>query len=71
MARKVVDFQGLLLGAFFVPVFGPGLLTCAARVPIFGPKYGLQVGAKNTILTPTICVRFFGDQLRWSSGAVP
>ena len=24
MARKVVDFQGLLLGAFFVPVFGPG-----------------------------------------------
>ena len=35
MARKVVDFQGLLLGAFFVPVFGPGLLTCAARVPIF------------------------------------
>ena len=38
MARKVVDFQGLLLGAFFVPVFGPGLLTCAARVPIFGPK---------------------------------
>ena len=38
MARKVVDFQGLLLGAFFMPVFGPGLLTCAARVPIFGPK---------------------------------
>ena len=38
MARKVVDFQALLLGAFFVPVFGPGLLTCAARVPIFGPK---------------------------------
>ena len=38
MARKVVDFQGLLLGAFFVPVFGPGLLTCASRVPIFGPK---------------------------------
>ena len=38
MARKVVDFQGLLLGAFFVPVFGPGLLTRAARVPIFGPK---------------------------------
>ena len=38
MARKVVDFQGLLLGAFFVPVFGPGLLTCAARVPVFGPK---------------------------------
>ena len=38
MARKVVDFQGLLLGAFFVPVFGPGLLMCAARVPIFGPK---------------------------------
>ena len=38
MARKVVDFQGLLLGAFFVPVFAPGLLTCAARVPIFGPK---------------------------------
>ena len=38
MARKVVDFQGLLLGAFFVPVFGPGLLTCAARVHIFGPK---------------------------------
>ena len=37
MARKVVDFQGLLLGAFFVPVFGPDLLTCAARVPIFGP----------------------------------
>ena len=69
MARKVVDFQGLLLGAFFVPVFGPGLLTCAARVPVFG--YGLQVGAKNTILTAIICVRFFGDQLRWSSGAVP
>ena len=22
MARKVVDFQGLLFGAFFVPVFG-------------------------------------------------
>ena len=39
MARKVVDFQGLLLGAFFVPVFGPGLLMCAARVPILGPKY--------------------------------
>ena len=38
MARKVVNFQGLLLGAFFMPVFGPGLLTCAARVPIFGPK---------------------------------
>ena len=38
MARKVMDFQGLLLGAFFVPVFGPGLLTCADRVPIFGPK---------------------------------
>ena len=38
MARKVVDFQGLLLGAFFVPVFGPGLLTYAARVPIFRPK---------------------------------
>ena len=38
MARKVVDFQGLLLGAFYVPVFGPGSLTCAARVPIFGPK---------------------------------
>ena len=38
MARKVVDFQGLLLGAFFVSVFGPGLLTCAARVPIFGPQ---------------------------------
>ena len=36
--RKVVDFQGLLLGAFFVPVFGPGLLTCAAKVPISGPK---------------------------------
>ena len=71
MARKVVDFQGLLLGAFFVPVFGPGLLTCAATVPILGPKYGLQVGAKNTILTAIICVRFFGDQSRWSSGAVP
>ena len=52
MARKVVDFQGLLLSAFFVPVFGPDSLTSAARVPIFlGPKYGLQVGARNTILT--------------------
>ena len=67
MARKVVDFQGLLLGAFFVSVFGPGLLTCAARAPVLGPKYGLQVGAKTAI----ICVRFFGDQSRWSSGAVP
>ena len=38
MARKVVDFQGLLLGAFLVPIFGPGLLTCATRVPISGPK---------------------------------
>ena len=38
MVRKVVDFQGLLLGAFFVPVFGLGLLTCAAKVPISGPK---------------------------------
>ena len=45
-------FQGLLLGAFFVPVFGPGLLTCAARIP------GLQAGARNTILTAIICVRF-------------
>ena len=71
MARKVVDFQGLLLGAFFVPVFGPGLLTCAARVPIFGPKIWTPSRGQNKILTAIICVRFFGDQSRWSSGAVP
>ena len=53
MARQVVDFPGLLLGCVF-----SGLLTCAASVPILGPKYGLQVGAKNTILTAIICVRF-------------
>ena len=67
-AQKVVDFQGLLLGAFFVPVFGPSLLTCAARVPIFGQKYGLEVGARNIILT-VLCP--LGGQSRWSSGAVP
>ena len=39
--------------------------------PFLSPKYGLQVGAKNTILIAIICVRFFGDQSRWSSGAVP
>ena len=38
MARKVVDFQGLLLGVFFVSVFGAGSMTCAAKVPIFGLK---------------------------------
>ena len=67
MARKVVDFQGLLLGVFFMPVFGPGLLTCAATVPIFwGLKYGLQVGAKNTILTEL----FVSASLATSAGAL-
>ena len=71
MARKVVDFQGLLLGAFFVPVFGPGLLTCAARVPIFGPKIWTPSRGQKHNSDCIICVRFFGDQSRWSSGAVP
>ena len=71
MARKVVDFQGLLLGAFFVPVFGPGLLTCAARVPVFGPKIWTPSRGQKHNSDCNYCVRFFGDQSRWSSGAVP
>ena len=60
MARKVVDFQGLLLGAFFVPVFGPGLLTCAARVPIFGPQIWTPSRAQKhnsdcNYLCPLLC----------------
>ena len=45
MARKVIDFQSLLLGAFFMPVFGPGYWR--VQLPILVPKYGLQARAKN------------------------
>ena len=45
MARKVLDFQGLLLGAFFVPVF-----------PIFGHKtWILSKGQKHTSDSNHLC----------------
>ena len=33
-----------------------------SECPFLGSKYGVQVGAKNTILTAIICVRFFGNR---------
>ena len=45
MARNVVDFQGVLLGGFFVPFLGQACRRVQPEHPFLGPKYGLQVGA--------------------------
>ena len=62
MARKVVDFQGLLLGTFFMPVFFWGRLldVCSQSIHFWAQKYGLQVEAKKNS-------DFFGNLELWNS----
>ena len=69
-ARKVVDFQGLLLGAFFVPVFGPGLLTCAKpSCPGLTPIICVRLGRWSPTMNSKWCLIKSRIQEEWSQAA--